>query len=57
MKIKTIDIGSMMMIPKTKQVSKIFIKKSANLAKDRSNIIRKPQARSQTDSDNILSSN
>lgn len=40
---RTFDIGSMMMIPKNKQVSKIFQKKSAILAKDRSNIIRKPQ--------------
>lgn len=30
-----------MLIPKNKTVSKIFQKKSANLAKDRSNIIRK----------------
>lgn len=57
---RTFDIGSMMMIPKNKQVSKIFQKKSAILAKDRSNIIRKPQQLSSNsnkfDSENISSS-
>lgn len=41
MKLKSFDIGSIMMIPKNKTVSRIFQKKSAILAKDRSNIVRK----------------
>ncbi len=36
-----LDIGQLMIVPKKKEVSKIFKKKSAILAKDRSNIQRK----------------
>lgn len=45
MKLKSFDLGSIMMIPKNREVSKIFQKKSANLAKDRSNIIRKESSK------------
>ncbi len=41
MKLRSFDLGSIMMVPKHKSVSKIFQKKSAILAKGRSNIIRK----------------
>ena len=41
MNIRSFDLGSIMMVPKNKEVSKIFMKKSAILSKDRSNIIRK----------------
>lgn len=45
MKLKSFDLGSIMMIPKNREVSKIFQKKSANLAKDRSNIVRKESSK------------
>lgn len=41
LKIKNFNVGSMMIIPKHKDVSKIFQKKSAILHKDRSTIVRK----------------
>lgn len=41
MKIPKVDIGAMMIIPKNKQISKIFQRKSHILFKDRSTIMRK----------------
>lgn len=55
--IKNFNIGSMMMIPKNKQVSKIFQKKSAILHKDRSNIIRKENNSEDKFGENYPSSN
>lgn len=41
MNIKNFNIGSMMMIPKTKNVSKFYQKMSTVLHKERSNIVGK----------------
>jgi len=56
MNLKSFDLGSIMMVPKNRTVSKIFQKKSAILAKDRSNIIRKQVPSNDFMDDNVPSS-
>ena len=53
MKVPNFNIGSMMMIPKNKDVSKIFVNKSKILSHNRSSISRKPdnQAKQKDSSD------